>query len=510
MKSRLSEHLDAKLVDGDFIPTDFSIYAKNQVSNIINRWINDQAINRQNVEAITIDWVESMDLDDAIWAEKTKNGYCVWGHISDVSEYIPIYSPLDIEAFKRTTSIYRKDHIINMIPEELSNWILSLNQSWEKKVVTLQVDLDNDCNINNYMFYESNLINLKRYDYSTFWEDFQNRDSCFYETIHLLQEISNKLLINRLKVGSIIWYIEEDRRIFIWEKKQKINGSYSEKISHSIIESFMVLFNTITWRYFYEKEVDAIYKNHIWLDERSFYTTDMGLHSWLWVNNYTHFTSPIRRYIDIIIHRIIKTIERWDVLPYTKSDLDFISDHSNNTRLKIEVLWSQLFFELKWEKFLEETRNRLGQEPEVHDLKDFIRESVSRWKKMPKCMKEAIKQKIETSSVWVWWWCVWVILFWKDKELKEYLKEKFLSNRLLRPWKILHLITQTQILRWEESIFELHEIENSNKYSVEILLHWNKIVSYSCNTWRLWDINQIKWKVRLEAIRRIFDYFINL
>lgn len=510
MKSRLSEHLDAQLVDSDFIPTDFSKYAKNQVKIILDRWINDQAINRKNVEAITIDWAESLDLDDAIWAEKTKNGYCVWVHISDVSEYIPIYSPLDIEAFKRTTSIYRKEHIINMIPEELSNNIISLDENWVKKVVTLQIDLDNECNINNYSFYESNFKNLKRYDYSTFWEDYQNKDSYFHDTIHLLQEISNKLLINRLKSWSLIWYIEEDRRIFLWDKNQKIDGSYSEKISHSIIESFMVLSNTVTGRYLSDKNIDAIYKNHLLLDERSYYTTEKWSHIWLGVSDYTHFTSPIRRYIDIIIHRIIKSIERKDNLPYTKSDLNFISEHSNNTRLKIEVLWSQLYFELKGEKFLEKTRNRLGQEPEVHDLKDFIRENVSRWKKMPKCMKEAIKQKIETSSVWAWWWSIWVILFWKDRDLKEYLREKIINDRLLRPWRILHLITQTQILKWWETIFELHELVNNNQFKVEVFLHGNKIADYSSNTWKLWDINQIKWIVRKKVIEKIFDYFINL
>jgi hypothetical protein len=129
---------------------------------------------------------------------------------------------------------------------------------------------------------------------------------------------------------------------------------------------------------------------------------------------------------------------------------------------------------------------------------------------MPKCMKDAIKQKIDTTSIWTWWWVIWVILFWKDTDLKEYLKNSILNNKSLKPWKILHLIAQTQILRWWESIFEVKEIENSNAYFIEVYLHWNKISKYSCNAGKLWDICTIKWKVRMEIIKRIFNYFINI
>lgn len=132
MKSRLFDYIDSKIIDSDYLPTDFSAYSKNQVNNILTKWINDQAIYRHNIQWITIDWKESLDLDDAIWAERISEWYCLWIHISDVSEYIPIFSPLDLEALKRTTSIYRKNHIINMILEELSNWHISLNQDWKK------------------------------------------------------------------------------------------------------------------------------------------------------------------------------------------------------------------------------------------------------------------------------------------------------------------------------------------------------------------------------------------
>lgn len=510
MKSRLSEHLHPESFNSSFISTEFSPYVKNQVSNILKYGINDQAVRRVRVEAITIDWINSLDLDDAIWAEKTKTWYWIWIHISDVAEAIELFSPLDREALQRTTSIYRKNHIINMFPEELSNWILSLDEDGHKKTMTLQIDLDNDGLIKNSSFYESSFRNLKRYNYESFWEDYENKDSQNYDTLHLLKEISDKLRINRLKTGGIVWYRDEDRRIFLWQKESVNNCSYGEKISHDIIESFMVLANITTWDYLVQKWTNAIFKQHLWLDERSFYIHKHWKHVWLWVDNYTHFSSPIRRYTDVVIHRIIKALERWEELPYNVSDLKFIANHSNNTRLKIETVWSYIDFENKWEKFLEKTESRLGRSPEVFEMKSFIRNSIHDRRKMPRCMKEAIKEKIDSSPVVTWSWAVWVILFWKDIDLKIFLKDKLICDNVITPSKILNILAQTQILRWEKTMFEVRETEKYNMFTCEIYLHWNKISWYSMVTWKFWTINVIKWNVRREILGRVFDYFINL
>jgi len=127
MKSRLIDHISSEAFQKTFIRTDYSAYAMNQVSRILKYGIDDQAVSRREVEAITIDGANSLDLDDAVWGERTRDGYCVWVHISDVSEAIQMFSPLDLEALQRTTSIYRRDHILDMFPPELSNNILSLD-----------------------------------------------------------------------------------------------------------------------------------------------------------------------------------------------------------------------------------------------------------------------------------------------------------------------------------------------------------------------------------------------
>lgn len=515
MESKFSTFLKSKslniTLNSPFISTEFCPKVEQQVRDILNNWINDEAVRRVWVEWITIDWKESLDLDDAIWAEKTKEWYCVWIHISDVAETIKLLSPLDLEAFKRTTSIYRKDNIINMFPKELANWLLSLNEDSDKKTMTLQIDLDKNWLVKNSSFYESKFKNIKKYNYDSFWEDYLNKDSTHYKTLHLLKEISDKLIINRLKNGAIFLYTDEDRRMFLWQKDQVDDDySYSKKISHDIIWSLMILANKTTWEYLSNKWVNAIFKQHLKLDEKSFYTYKQWEHVWLWISNYTHFTSPIRRYVDVVIHRILKSIERWEDFPYNIFDLESIASHSNNTRLKIEIIWSHIDFEYKWKKFLEKTRAKLGRNPEVFEMKDFIRHTIHNNIKIPICMKDAIKEKIENSSVSTWSWVIWIILFWKDTDLKVFLKEKILNDNMITSSKILNILSQTQILRWEKTIFEIIEVERHNMFTCEVYLHWNKISWYSMYVWKLWNISIIKWIIRKKVITKVFDYFINI
>lgn len=135
-----------------------------------------------------------------MWVEKTtQEGYCVWIHISDVSEVIPIFSPLDIEALHRTTSIYRRDTIHNMFPSELANGVLSLDPNGQEKLTcTLQIDVNREGDIENYELYESRFTNLRRYDYESFGADYVNPDSEHFGTLRLLNELSTKLRVKRI------------------------------------------------------------------------------------------------------------------------------------------------------------------------------------------------------------------------------------------------------------------------------------------------------------------------
>ncbi|NCP76681.1 RNB domain-containing ribonuclease [bacterium] len=109
MQSNVLDYIAGENHHNEIIRVDYSPYAMNQTRLIERNGIDDQAVKRKYEEGVSIDGIESLDLDDAIWVEKTRKGYAVFVHISDVTEAVQTYTPLDIEALKRTTSIYRAE-----------------------------------------------------------------------------------------------------------------------------------------------------------------------------------------------------------------------------------------------------------------------------------------------------------------------------------------------------------------------------------------------------------------
>jgi hypothetical protein len=511
MKSRLTDHISPDAFNETYVRTDYSAYAMNQVSRILKHGIDDQAVSRQEVEAITIDGATSLDLDDAIWVERTENGYYLWVHISDVSETIPIFSPLDIEALHRTTSIYRKDHILDMFPPELSNNTLSLDPyGWKKLTMTLQIDLDDQWSVTNHSYYESRFTNLKRYDYEGFWEDFVNPESEHHDTLHLLKEVSDKLRAKRIQDWWILNWTDDGRRLNIWwEIERSSNIPATTRISHDIIESLMVLANVTTWQHLVDAWVPTLLKRHDSLDERSFYHhTPNSIHAWLWMTNYTHFTSPIRRYIDLIIHRTIKALERWDEVPYTTEDVKFVAKHSNNTRWKVETLWAQIDLDTRGQDFMKRTERRLWRPLEVYDMKPYIRNSTHKSLKLPGVMKDSIAELIEGGDTSFWTWALGIILLWKDDDLKILMKKRILEDWVLTNTWFLNILSQTQILRWEGTIFELDTHEESWNYSMKITCKWIVVAKSKWTMKWFSDIKDLKHSCRKKLIGELFDYYI--
>jgi len=530
VKSRLSDHISPEAFLDTHIKTDYSAYAINQVSQILKNWINDQAISRKQVEAITIDGATSLDLDDAIWVEKTKDWYCVWIHISDVTEAIHIFSPLDLEALYRTTSVYRRNHILDMIPPQLSNNLLSLEPyGGDKLTLSLQVDLDEQCNIKNYSFFESSFKSLKRYDYESFGYDFQDPDSEHFDTLQLLKEVSDKLRALRLLKGWILDFNDDGRKTNIWWTRIKWTEQTTTRISHEIIESLMVLANSITWEYMAQRDaIPWMFKRHDSLNERSYYNHHPNSpHTGLWVINYAHFTSPIRRYADMFAHRSIKAYERGDEQPYSIEDSKFSAKHSNNTRWKIDVLGSQIDMKVKGEEFMERTKKRLGRPLEVYDMKIYIRNSTNKSLLLPSTMTQSIWESIKRGTTSNWIWSAWVILLWREKELKELIKQRVLNDNVIWAKAFLSVLEDTQIIVWEWKIFRVEEERTAWEYIIKFI-YKNNIISeqsakYSAKITmksllskvgfsNLWlSVEREKWFIqhacRVKVIKDIFNHF---
>lgn len=190
--SKILDCISSGTKDGGIIRVGYSRDSMDQVKKIEQFGINDQAVSRKYEEGISIDGADSKDLDDAIWAERTSKGYAIFVHIADVTEAIPIYSAMDQEALCRTTSIYRRDGVLNMFHPIISQDLMSLNENGKKLTLSMEISLDHDGNMYDFHAYESVFKNKKRYDYEDFVDDYLNPDSENHETLQLMYEIAGK------------------------------------------------------------------------------------------------------------------------------------------------------------------------------------------------------------------------------------------------------------------------------------------------------------------------------
>ena len=337
------------------------------ISNYVekDKYKNREDFTQQRV--ITIDGEDARDFDDAIAVEKIENnGYRLFVHIADVSNYVKENSYLDKEAYKRGTSVYFSNQVIPMLPKELSNGICSLSEGENRLVLSVIIDLDKNCNVLKHKITEG-IINSKHRMTYTEIKNILLGDSFLidkyqdvYDDILSYQEISKKLLLKRHARGEIRMNIPEP---YILENESGEIVSIEKRIqdeAHTIIESLMILTNECVAKTFFDLKIPFIYRVHEKPDSEkvvklSNMLKNMGVANQLQIDGdvpssyqkilesiqgkpnettltklilrsmmkarytptclghfglaseyYCHFTSPIRRYPDLMIHRIIK------------------------------------------------------------------------------------------------------------------------------------------------------------------------------------------------------------
>lgn len=325
----------------------------------------------RNQTIFTIDGENAKDLDDAISINKLKSGWELGVHIADVSHYIKQDTQIDKEAYLRGSSIYLPDMVIPMIPKLISNGVCSLNAGQDKLTFSAIINLDNNGEILSYKFAKS-IINSKiRGVYSEINRILEhqentalkNKYSCVLNSIYLAKELSTILSKNSKSRGTIEIFSDEPK-FTIDENGICINVETSKQgIAENIIENFMIVANRAAALYAKQLQLPFIYRVHNKPESKKIETlsklanilginskkirpgikpSDMselleklkGLPSYrimsrqilqsmskaryspeplghfgLSLEDYCHFTSPIRRYPDICIHRILKDIE---------------------------------------------------------------------------------------------------------------------------------------------------------------------------------------------------------
>ena len=323
-------------------------------------------VDLRNLLTVTIDGEDAKDLDDAITLSKEGDIYKLGVHIADVSHYVTEGSALDKEALKRGTSVYLVDRVIPMIPHKLSNGICSLNQGEDRLALSCLMDIDSKGNVIDHKICET-LINVdRRMSYTSVKKIIIDRDEeetkkyqDLVSMFFLMEECADTLRKKRFSRGSIDFDFPESK-IELDKKGHPVKiAPYERTTANKIIEDFMLIANeTVAEDYFWQ-ELPFLYRTHENPDperimklstfinnfgyslritddihpkeiqkllgkiegsdeemligrltlrsmKKARYTTEPVGHFGLAAKYYCHFTSPIRRYPDLQIHRIIK------------------------------------------------------------------------------------------------------------------------------------------------------------------------------------------------------------
>jgi ribonuclease R len=317
----------------------------------------------RKVTTFTIDPLTARDFDDALSYEELEDGNIEIGiHIADVTHYVKEGSPLDLEALNRSTSVYLVDRVLPMLPEKLSNDLCSLNPNEDRYTFTASFIFNKNYKIIKEWFGRSVIHSDRRFTYEEAQEVIETGKGDFAREIQLLNEVAHKLRKQKFKEGAISF--ESDEIKFELDEEGRPIGMYvkERKEAHMLIEDFMLLANKSVARFMAKKpspEVPFIYRVHdepnpdkladfalfakelgyqmnlntpseiaksfnglyeaaktneqlkmleplaIRTMSKAEYTSNNIGHYGLAFEYYTHFTSPIRRYSDVLVHRYL-------------------------------------------------------------------------------------------------------------------------------------------------------------------------------------------------------------
>ncbi len=396
-----SKNMIEALIYREGLSEEFSNEAMQQTKEVIKEKIDYS--NRKDLTKlpiITIDGADAKDLDDAVYVEKLENGnYKLIVAIADVSHYVKKDTVLDLEARHRGNSVYLVDRVLPMFPKEISNGICSLNEKEEKLTFSCEMEIDLKGDVVNYEVYKSVIKSVHRMTYKDVNaildgdKDLINEYSDIYEMLKQMLELSKILRAKKFTRGSIDFELPE-LKVVLDEDNNKV-----EKVllrdrgeGEKIIEDFMIAANETVAERIYWLELASIYRTHekpdrekiVVLNEilakfgykipnfdnlhpkqfqeiierskdketsmlvhktilralkQARYTVEDIGHFGLSSSHYTHFTSPIRRYADLMVHRVLFSSIDNSVKQLKLADLDEIAQHISKTErvaMKVE------------------------------------------------------------------------------------------------------------------------------------------------------------------------------
>ena len=352
------------------IPSEFPDKVIRQADRVPDHVLDadrDGRLDLRHLQTVTIDGEDAKDLDDAVTLTKENGIYHLGVHIADVSNYVQGGSALDKEALKRGTSVYLADRVIPMLPERLSNGICSLNQGQDRLTLSCLMDIDENGTVVAHRIAETVIRVDRRMSYNQvrcILEDGDTETSREYKEFvpmfFLMKELSALLRSKRHNRGSIDFDFPESKIILNGAGRAIDVKPYEQNVATQIIEDFMLMANETVAKEYCQGEYPFVYRTHDNPDperveslltllrhqgiqvqkaceeitpkeiqeileqiqgmpnemmisrlmlrtmKQARYTTECSGHFGLAAKYYCHFTSPIRRYPDLQIHRIIR------------------------------------------------------------------------------------------------------------------------------------------------------------------------------------------------------------
>ena len=352
------------------MPVEFSEKIMHQVENVSKEVTDADMAGRMDLRdwtMVTIDGEDAKDLDDAVSLFMDGDNYVLGVHIADVSNYVQEHSALDVEALKRGTSVYLVDRVIPMLPHALSNGICSLNEAQNRLTLSCIMTINPKGEVIDHKIAETVIRTNRRMTYTNVKKILEDKDPEVMEEykelvpmFEKMAELASILRKRRMKRGSIDFDFPETK-VILNDKGEPIDiKPYDRNVATKLIEDFMLIANETVASHFFWQEIPFVYRTHenpdtekihklstfinnfgyslhVGADEvhpkelqkllekiegtdeealisrltlrsmkQARYTTACTGHFGLAASYYCHFTSPIRRYPDLQIHRIIK------------------------------------------------------------------------------------------------------------------------------------------------------------------------------------------------------------
>lgn len=351
------------------IPHEFSPATEKQVAKLPDALRPEDYEGRldlRHLPFVTIDGINSRDFDDAVFAEKRGENYRLYVAIADVSHYVPVDSPLDQDAYERGTSVYFPDRVIPMLPEKLSTGLCSLNPEVDRLALVCEMTIALDGSVRRSKFHQAVIHSHCRFTYETVEEILFDRDEAMRASfrellapLETLKAVYDILLAARKARHTIEFDTSEAE--FFYDSEGKIESIEERKRlnSHKLIEECMIVANVCAAKFLHKQKLPGLYRVHdepsperlgkfldfvarmglAWTGEsgnveprhfselmakarardghqllekmmlrtmaQAVYSPENRGHFGLALESYAHFTSPIRRYPDLLLHRAI-------------------------------------------------------------------------------------------------------------------------------------------------------------------------------------------------------------